>query len=335
MTDLALAVAIALSLLALTTTVVVAARRRFAGAASTATQVDDLVLDLSRQTRIWLLAFPIAWIAARSLVMHAAAARTLLLLVRVSLIIQAALWLGVAIDFALKRYHRRIEGDPAASTTLRAFRFASILAVWVVALLMALDNLGVAITPLVTGLGIGGIAVALAVQNILGDLFASLSIVLDKPFVVGDAILVEDMVGIVERIGLKTTRLRSISGEQISLANGQLLQSRIHNFKRMDSRRVVTRIGVVYQTAPRMLERIPVILKESVLATPGVRFERAHFATFGDSAYEFELVYHVQSGDYSAYMDAQQEINLRIVRGFEGEGVEFAYPTRTVIVERH
>jgi len=208
------------------------------------------------------------------------------------------------------------------------------LILWSVIVLMALENVGIDITALVAGLGVGGIAVALAVQNILGDLFASLSIVLDKPFVIGDFIIIGDYMGTVEHIGLKTTRIRSLSGEQLVFANNDLLQSRIRNFKRMYERRVVFNLGVVYQTPHEKLQKIPQIVREIIEQQHPVRFDRAHFKSFGDFSLNFEVVYWVQNPDYTVYMDIQQAINLEIYRRFAEEGIEFAYPTQSIFVEK-
>jgi len=195
-----------------------------------------------------------------------------------------------------------------------------------------LDNLGVDITALVAGLGIGGIAVALAAQNVLGDLFASLSIVLDKPFVVGDFLNVDDFLGSVEHVGLKTTRLRSLSGEQLVFSNNDLLNSRIRNYGRMFERRVVFSLGVTYETPPEKLRGIPTIIREAVEAKDKVRFDRAHFQKYGDFALVFEVVYYVLSSDYTLCMDIQQSVNLRIYERFAEEGIEFAYPTQKLYV---
>jgi len=203
-----------------------------------------------------------------------------------------------------------------------------------VILLLALDNFGVNITTLVTGLGIGGIAVALALQSVLGDLFASLSIVLDKPFVIGDFINVDEYMGTVEHIGLKTTRVRSLSGEQLVFSNSDLLKSRIRNYKHMQERRVAFTIGVTYQTPLDRVAAIPSIIRKIIEAQGGVRFDRSHFKTYGDSALVFETVYYVLSSDYNAYMDIQQAINLRVYEEFAAEGIEFAYPTRTLYMKQ-
>jgi small-conductance mechanosensitive channel len=200
--------------------------------------------------------------------------------------------------------------------------------------LLTLDNLGIDITALVAGLGIGGIAVALAVQNIFGDLFASLSITLDRPFVVGDFLTVGEVLGTVESIGIKSTRLRSLSGEQIVMPNSDLLSSRVRNYGRMLERRVVFATAVTYETPIDLLERIPRLIREIVEAQTDTRFDRSHFAAHGAASLDFETVYYVRSPDYNRYMDIQQAINLAVYRRFAAEGIEFAFPTQTVFVRQ-
>lgn len=332
--SLAVAASISGAVLLLVALVVGYARRKLHRAAETAGDVDDFLLDMVRRTSIALVFIPAVYAGSRALVLPEATASLLRTLTRVSLIAQAALWSAAVVDLFLRRYHRRrVETDPAAITTVRAFRVAALSAVWCVAVLVALDNLGVDITALITGLGIGGVAIALATQNILGDLFASLSIVLDKPFVVGDFIRSGDQMGVVEQIGLKTTRVRSLSGEQLIFSNNDLLQSRIQNYKRMEERRVLFRLGVVYQTPAALLARIPAMVREIMERSGPVRVDRAHFAAFGDSSFDFEFVYYVLSADYNVYMDVQQAINLSVVETFEREGIGFAYPTRTLYLQ--
>ena len=216
-------------------------------------------------------------------------------------------------------------------TTVRAVSMAARLALIVIAAILILDNLpGVEITALVASLGIGGIAIALAVQSILSDLFASLSIILDKPFVLGDFIVIDDFMGSVEYIGLKTTRVRSLSGEQLVFANSDLLQSRIRNFKRMAERRVVFTLGVTHRTPAEKLAAIPAWIADIVTAQDMVRFDRAHFQGFGDYALRFEIVYYVLDPDYNRYMDIQQAVNLAIFEKFRAESIDFAFPTRTI-----
>jgi small-conductance mechanosensitive channel len=217
---------------------------------------------------------------------------------------------------------------------LSVLGFIARVALWSILLLMILDNLGFNITALVASLGIGGIAVALALQNILGDIFASLSIAIDKPFVIGDFIIVDDILGTVEYIGLKTTRLRSLDGEQIVFSNTDLLKSRIRNYKRMYERRVVFGFGIVYQASHEQLKKIPVMAREIIEGLEKTRFDRAHFKEYGESSLNFEVVYFVQDPDYNIYMDIQQSINLSLFERFASEGIEFAYPTRTLYLHR-
>ena len=204
----------------------------------------------------------------------------------VALLVQAALWADALLDFAVARSaDGRKEADPASATTLGALGFLGRLAIWTAAVLLVMANLGINVTALVAGFGIGGVAVALAAQNILGDLFASASIVLDKPFVLGDFIVVDDKSGTVEHIGLKTTRLRSLSGEQLIFSNADLLKSRIHNYQRMSERRAALSINVAYGTPYEKLAAIPAMLREAVESQPQARFDRAHFARLGPSAH--------------------------------------------------
>ncbi|MEO8217610.1 MAG: mechanosensitive ion channel family protein [Acidobacteriota bacterium] len=332
--ELAIAAMLAAGLLLAVAGPLALIRYRLRKAAETETDTDDFLLSLANRTRLLLLLAPAVFIAARTLNLPPGLMSTLSVLMRLSLVAQGALWTIEIVDFFLRRRERRrVETDPSAVTTVRAFRFSALIAVWLVAILLALDNLGFNITALVTGLGIGGVAIALALQNILSDLFASLSIVLDKPFVVGDFIVVDSDAGTVELIGLKTTRLRSLTGEQLIFSNGDLVQKRIRNYKRMEQRRVICRFGVLYQTSAEVLGRIPLLLRGIVEAEPRARFDRAHFAAFGDSSYDFETVWYVQSRDFNVHMDVQQAINLKIVQAFEKESIEFAYPTRTLFIE--
>jgi small-conductance mechanosensitive channel len=242
----------------------------------------------------------------------------------------------LVVDFvigAIGAQHQAGDGqpDPSIVSASGIIRSVVMLTAGSVLVLLALANLGVEVTPLITGLGIGGIAVALAAQSILGDLFGSLTILLDKPFLVGDFIIVGDQMGTIEKIGIKTTRVRALSGEQLVFSNTDLLSSRIRNFKRMYERRVVFSVGVVYETPVEKLQRIPEIIRQSILTQPQTRFDRAHFNTFGAYSLNFEAVYFVTTPDYNRYMDIQQAINLELVRRFGEEHIEFAYPTQVEI----
>jgi small-conductance mechanosensitive channel len=303
-------------------------------AGRTRTQVDDLVIILIRRTRYALIAWVIASLALRVLVLPANVIGLLRTIAVLAFLFQLGIWANGAIEFWLARYTRdRHPSDAASITTFRAIAYGMQVLAWTIVVLLALDNFGVDVTALITGLGIGGVAIALAVQNILGDLLAALAIVLDKPFVIGDFVIVGSEKGTVEQIGMKTTRVRSLDGEQIIFSNAELLQSRIRNYGRMDERRVLFRFGVLYSTPQEKVEMLPEIAREAVLAQEAVRFDRAHFASFSESSLDVEVVYYVLSPDYGKYMDTQQAINLVLLRRLREENVEFAFPTRTVHVE--
>lgn len=297
----------------------------------TPTRLDDLIVRVLRQTKLIFLLVVALYFSSFPLTL-AGEGRTLLTrVVVIALLIQGGLWASAAIRFWVAGYRDRVvETDAASATTMSALSFVGRLVLWVLVFLLILDNLQVDITALIAGLGIGGIAVALAVQNILGDLFASLSIVLDKPFVIGDFLIMDDYLGRVEHIGLKTTRLRSLSGEQLVFSNSDLLGSRIRNYGRMYERRVVFKIGVTYQTPREKLARIPQMIREAVESHELTRFDRSHFKEYGDFALVIETVYFVLKPDFNVYMDIQEAINLELHRRFEDEDIEFAYPTRTV-----
>jgi small-conductance mechanosensitive channel len=248
-------------------------------------------------------------------------------------LIQAAIWGDEIISYWLVSYQKRHASDGEQAGAVKAAGFVVRLALFSIIALLALDNLpGVEVGTLIASLGIGGIAVALAVQNILADLLASLSIALDQPFVVGDYIAVDDLGGTVEHIGLKTTRLRSLAGEQLILANNDLLSSRIRNYKRMDQRRIASTLGVACETSYEKVERIPAMIREIVEAQPQTRFDRCHFKAFGDFTLDFETVYYMLDPGYGLYMDTQQAINLAILKRFAEEGIELAYPTQLIYV---
>ncbi len=275
------------------------------------------------------------FVASHFLSLDPASKNTIYSLTKVAIVFQAAVWgSGLTRTWIFLILARRTKRDGASMGALTIFNFASQVILWSIALLLILQNLGVDVTALVAGLGIGGIAVALSLQRILNDLFSSLSIVLDKPFVVGDFVVFDDFFGCIEHIGIKTTRIRSLSGEQIICANGDLLNTRIRNFKRMAERRVVFKIGVVYQTPREKLRMVPLMIREIIEARENTRFDRAHFASYGDFALLFEVVYYVLSPDYNLYMDIQQAINLEIFDRFQANGIEFAYPSQSIYLQQ-
>ena len=245
--------------------------------------------------------------------------------------IQVGLWGIGLVEYGIQRMVRgRPADDPARTMGTSVLGFIAQVLVWGIVFLSFLQSIGTQIGPILASLGVGGIAVALALQNILGDLFASITILLDKPFVVGDSILIGDFNGTIEKIGVKTSRLRSVSGEEIIIGNNDLVSSRVRNFKRMRERRQVFAVGVTYDTPNATVERIAPMLKEIVTSVGETRFDRAHFKGFGASSLDFEVVYFVQKPDYNTMMDVQHKINLEIFERFGKEGIEFAFPTQTV-----
>jgi small-conductance mechanosensitive channel len=301
----------------------------------TQTDIDDLVVELLGKTNFLLLL--VLSIYAGSLVLSLPTRLSGLLknIAVIAFLIQVAFWGSGVISFWINQYRKqKLEEDAASVTTISALGFLGRVVIWSLILLLALQNLGVNVHALLAGLGIGGIAVALAAQNILGDLFASISIVLDKPFVIGDFIIVDEHLGTVEHIGLKTTRVRSLFGEQIVMSNNDLLKSRIHNYKRMFNRRITFSLGVVYETSFDKLKAIPQMIKEIIERQENARFDRAHFKEYGNFSLNFEIVYYVLSPDYNLYMDVQQKINLEIFSRFEKEAIEFAYPTQTLLLQK-
>lgn len=247
---------------------------------------------------------------------------------------QIALWLNRGVTLwtreKLSAQGRTTHNPVITSMMAWVLRFA----LWSMLVLGILANVGVNITAFVASLGVGGVAVALAVQNILSDLFASLAIGLDKPFEIGDFIVFESIAGTVQHVGLKTTRIRSLSGEEIVTSNTALLKSTIHNYKRMSERRVVFTFGVTYDARAAQLQKIPEIVRHAVETAGNTRFDRAHFKEFGENALNFEVVYFVTDADFNLYMDIQQRINLTILEGLENLGTAFALPTRTIQLVR-
>jgi small-conductance mechanosensitive channel len=310
-------------------------RRRLRAFAERTTNVfDDILSDLIAGVRTPLMLVVGLWAGAQLLALPDAVARAIDSGFTLVLILQVGLWGNRALQVAVRHYRDQEGMDGGRKTTLSALTFLGRLALFSLLLLLALENLGVDITALLAGIGIGAVAIGLALQNILGDLFASLSIILDKPFEIGDFIIVDDLMGTVENVGLRTTRVRSLSGEQLVFANNDLISSRIRNYKRMQERRVVFALGVEYGTPSDVLRELPKVIREIVEARSSVRFDRAHFKGFGDFSLNFEVVYWMLDPDYTLFMDVQQEINLALVDAFEERGAVFAFPTQTIHLQR-
>jgi small-conductance mechanosensitive channel len=240
-----------------------------------------------------------------------------------------------SLKILLESYAKRQEGGEEKVKQLKGIMIVISILIWSMGGVFLFDNLGYDVTAIITGLGIGGLAVALAAQTILGDLFNYFVIFFDRPFEIGDYIVVDDKRGNVEYIGIKTTRIKSLSGEQIIISNSDLTNSRVHNFKRMEKRRIVFNLGVTYQTPPDQLREIPGIIRKIITEQNDAQIDRCHFATYGDFSLNFETVYYVTEPDYAKYMDIQESINLQIFEAFSERKIDFAYPTQTLFLEKN
>jgi small-conductance mechanosensitive channel len=298
-------------------------------AKDTRNQIDDAIVAAAGATRGFFYLVAGAYVGLRFIEAPAAIEGILNEVVATAILLQMAIWVVCGFRALLDGMrHERYADDPEVATSFHLIRVVGTAAIWFLALLFVLQAWGINVTALVTGLGITGIAVALAVQSILADLFASLSIIFDKPFLVGDFLAIDDYLGAVERIGLKTTQLRSMSGEQLVFSNSDLLKSRIRNYGRMAHRRVAFGFGIVYETNPDLVARIPTWVQEIIETEEVTRFDRCHFKRLGDWALEFETVYFVVVPDYAVFMDVQQRVNLALMRRLGEAGVDFAYPTQ-------
>ncbi|MBW7957740.1 MAG: mechanosensitive ion channel family protein [Deltaproteobacteria bacterium] len=300
----------------------------------TDSRLDDFLINVLHRNITPLLYYGVFYIATRSLALPAAVSRSLEVLGIILLTFLSIRLIGSVIVHAFEAFWLK-DLDPEKQRSFKGIIPALKVVVWGIGIVFLLDNLGFEISAVIAGLGIGGIAVALAAQSVLGDLFSYFSILMDRPFETGDFIVLgPDHLGTVEHIGIKTTRIRSLSGEQIILSNSDLTNSRIRNFKRMERRRILFKIGVTYQTPPEKLKAIPGVIRDIVNGTDCAVFDRSHFSSYGDFSLNFETVYFVQSSDFNKYMDIHQAINLSIYEKFQEMGIEFAYPTQTLYIEK-
>ncbi|MCG3204650.1 MAG: Low conductance mechanosensitive channel YnaI [Elusimicrobia bacterium] len=300
----------------------------------TKTQYDDFLFSSIQKFAFPLIYFGIFSLALKNLSLSAGMARALSILSVLVVSVIGILFLTHLLRFSLLNvYAKKFPDQPDLGNRLRALMPAFTVLIWVLGVIFLLDNLGFQISAIITGLGIGGVAVALAASVVLNDLFAYFAIMFDQPFVIGDFIIVGEFMGTVEKIGVKTTRIRSLGGELLVFSNKDITDSRVRNFQRMDRRRIVFKLGVTYTTSVQMLEEIPSLIKRIIQEAGGTTFDRAHFSSFGDFNLLLEIVYYVESADYNRYMDIQQEINLAIKKEFEKRNIQFAFPTQTLHVE--
>ncbi len=303
-------------------------------AEKTETTLDDFLISGIEKSIIPLLYLGALYVALRSLTLS----QQVIDIVKVAslfiLTFFIVRFISSTIMFTMSYFIKKQDRGEEKVRQLRGMTVLINVVIWAIGIIFLMDNLGFNISAVVAGLGIGGIAIALAAQAVLGDLFSYFVIFFDRPFEVGDFIVIEDKVGTVEYTGIKTTRIRALSGEQMVFSNTDLTNSRIHNYKKMEKRRVLFSLGVIYQTTADQLEEIPKIVRKIIENQEDATFDRGHFKSYGDFSLNFEFVYYVIGADYNKYMDIQQAINMKIYRTFEEKGIEFAYPTQTLFLNK-
>lgn len=282
-------------------------------------------------TRWWLVFVAFLVLGAQALGLSDRADRYIDLIGTVAIAVQIGLWANSLVR-SWAAASLKADANSQNPVVLSMMSWFARIMVWATLLLAAASVAGINITAFVASLGIGGVAIALALQNILGDLFASMSIGLDQPFEIGQFVAFGDVAGTIVHVGVKTTRIQSLTGEEIVIGNAELLGHTLHNYARMQERRIVFAFRVTYDTDAPTLAGIPGLVREVMEKTPNVRLDRAHFKGFGESSLDFEVVYYVTSPDFNQYMDAQQTINLALVAAFASKRIAFAFPTRTLLL---
>lgn len=301
----------------------------------TSNDYDDLIIGIVRGVKAWVYVLVAFFVAVQILTLPGwldTAFRAVFLVAVVWQAVDAAV---VLVDFITRRFIEKDEDgdgvtDPNSATASNMIGLFTRIILISLGFLFILSNLGIEVTALLAGLGVGGIAIAFALQGVLGDLFSSLSIYLDKPFRIGDFIMVGADSGVVEKIGIKTTRIRTLQGEELVISNTELTSARVQNFKKMDERRIAATFGILYETPHEKVKEVPQMIERIFESIEGARLDRAHMSEFGDSALIFEYVYYVTTPDYNEYMDIKQRVNFQMMDKFAEVGIEFAYPTRTL-----
>lgn len=307
-------------------------------AQKTTTDLDDALIDYISTIKPPFYLVISLLLSIQYMTMPDWVGKTLFFLFVIFLVYEAVRAGEKIIGFAIEAYGRKQSEsyDPKQSRTIiHITKLIVRIVLWSIGLLMILSNLGVNVSSLIASLGIGGIAIALAVQNILSDMFSSFSLYLDKPFEVGDFIVLGTDSGTVQKIGLKTTRIKTLRGEELVVSNKELTTVRVQNLKKLKRRREVFTFGVTYETDQKKLEQIPAMVEEIVTSVGDVvEFDRSHLALLGPSSVDFETVYHLDTSDYGVYMDIKQQIHLALLKKFKAEDIEFAYPTQTLKVDK-
>jgi small-conductance mechanosensitive channel len=301
----------------------------------TNTKIDDFLIKGLESSVLPLLFYAAFYLAVNTLEISPKLLNVMNIISAILITFFAIKLITSSFRFSLNNYLVKQERGEEKQRQVKGITTIATFLIWGFGIVFLLSNLGYNVSAVIAGLGIGGIAIALAAQTILGDLFSYFIIFFDRPFEIGDFIVIGDKMGAVEYIGIKTTKLRSLGGEQLIFSNSDLTNSRIHNYKRMERRRVVFQLGVVYQTKAEQLKKIPDIVKEIIEYQKEVTYDRGHFFNFGQSGLIFEFVYYVLSNDYNKYMNIQQEINLKILEEFGKLDIKFAYPTQTLHLNKN
>lgn len=291
-------------------------------AKKTKTEFDDILINIFQTIKPPFYLLASLYISIKTLIIPDIASKIINILFIITITYEIIRALEKVVDYLFK-----IKGKENASIS-RTIKLIIKICIWAFGIILALSNLGVNVTSLIAGLGIGGIAIALALQNILKDVFSSFSILIDKPFEIGDFIKLGNDMGTVEKIGIKTTRLRSLDGQQLIIANSELTDARVQNFKRLEKRRALFNLGIIYETAQEKLEKIPALIEDIIKNQEKTEFDRCHFKNFADFSLNFEISYYVDTQDYKEYLDIVEKINLAIIDKFRKENIEFAYPTQ-------
>ncbi|MBN1275741.1 mechanosensitive ion channel family protein [Candidatus Woesearchaeota archaeon] len=302
----------------------------------TKNDLDDMVIEAGNAIGWPFYVILSVFVALKSLSVHPALDKGVYFLLIITLTFYAGRIVHKIISFFAEKWDKKNDkkGSVAHSPIVNMLKTFAQAVLWIIVILVILDNLGFDVTTMLAGIGIGGVAIAIALQGILSDVFASVSIYFDKPFEVGDFIIIGADMGTVEKIGIKSTRIRTLQGQELVVSNQELTSSRINNYKKMQRRRIVFSFGVTYDTPASKLQRIPGVVKKIIDKEDLADIDRCHFKSFDDSSLTFEVVYYMKVSDYNKYMDTQQSINLEIVKAFDKAKIEMAFPTRTVHLKK-
>lgn len=303
-------------------------------ALKTETPLDDLVVKAIEKRLLPLVLFGLFYLSIQILKLTPVITKWIDTAGLLLLIIIGVRFVLLILNYSVSSYLKRKDMNSSKQQAIKVIMPVVKFIIWALAVIIVLDNLGIKISALMAGLGIGGVAVALASQTVLGDVFNYFTIFFDRPFELGDFIVIGEFAGTVEHIGIKTTRIRSLGGEQLVFSNTDLSNSRVRNYKRMEQRRVLFKFNITYDTPLEQIREIPGVVRRIIENSEETLFDRAHFASFGDFALVFENAYYVLSSDFNRYMDIQQEINLNLMKEFKARGISFAFPTQTLLVNQ-